>query len=54
MTRSVETLSNIPVSLIKIEMARSDGSVDKVLSELDDSNKRLIDLSAGYAEVRVM
>jgi hypothetical protein len=54
MTRSVETLSNIPVSLIKIEMARSDGSVDKVLSELDDSNKRLIDLSASYAEVRAI
>jgi hypothetical protein len=35
-------------------MARSDGSMDKVLSELDDSNKRLIDLSASYAEVRAV
>jgi hypothetical protein len=35
-------------------MARSDGSMDKVLSELDDSNRRLIDLSVSYAEMRAL
>lgn len=52
MNHSVEVLSNIPVSLIKVELARSDGSVDKVLVELDETNKRLLDLSASYTEVK--
>ena len=51
-THSVEVLSNIPVSLMKVELARSEGSVDKVLAELDEANKRLLDLSASFVEVK--
>jgi hypothetical protein len=52
MNHSVEVLSNIPVSLMKVELARSEGSVDVVLVELDETNKRLLDLSASYREVK--
>ena len=53
-THSVEVLSNIPVSLMKVELARSEGSVDKVLVELDETNKRLLDMSASYLELKAL
>ncbi len=54
MTHSVEVLSNIPVSLMKVELARSEGSVDKVLVDLDETNKRLLDMSASYMEIKAL
>jgi hypothetical protein len=51
-THSLEVLSNIPVSLMKVELARGEGNVDKLLLELDETNKRLLDLSASYTEVK--
>ncbi len=50
MTQSVELLAALPVSLIKVEIARSDRAIDRLAADLDESNKRLIDLSAAYAE----
>jgi hypothetical protein len=50
MTNSVELLAAIPVSLMKVELTRGDRATDRLLTDLDESNKRLVDLSAAYAE----
>jgi hypothetical protein len=50
MTQSVELLAALPVSLIQVELARGDRSTDRLLADLDESNKRLADLSSAYAE----
>ena len=52
MTRSVELLASLSVSLIQVELARGDRSFDRLLADLDESNKRLVDLSSAYAENR--
>ncbi len=50
MAQSVELLASLSVSLIQVELARGDRSVDRLLADLDESNKRLADLSSAYAE----
>ncbi len=50
MTQSVELLASLSVSLIQVELARGDRSADRLLADLDESNKRLVDLSSAYAE----
>jgi hypothetical protein len=52
MERSVERLSGITVSLLQVELARSDDRVSRLVHDLDETNGRLIDLSAGYAETK--
>ena len=52
MERSVERLSGITVSLLQVELARGDDRVSRLVHDLDETNKHLIDLSAGYAETR--
>jgi hypothetical protein len=52
MTRSVELLASLSVSLLQVELARGDRSSDRLLADLDESNKRLVDLSSAYAETR--
>ncbi len=52
MERSVERLSGITVSLLQVELARSDDRVSRLAHDLDETNGRLIDLSAGYAETK--
>jgi len=54
MMHSLEILSSIPVSLVRLELARGDSAVDKVLVELDETNRRLLDMSASYAEIRAI
>ncbi len=54
MERSIERLSNITVSLLQVELARSDDRVSRLVHDLDETNHRLIDLSAGYAETRAL
>jgi hypothetical protein len=50
MTQSVELLASLSVSLVQVELARGDRSADRLLADLDESNKRLADLSSAYAE----
>jgi len=50
MTSSVELLASLSVSLVQVELARGDRSADRLLADLDESNKRLADLSSAYAE----
>ena len=50
MAQSVELLASLSVTLIQVELARSDRSADRLLADLDESNKRLVDLSSAYAE----
>ncbi len=50
MTQSVELLASLSVSLIRVELARGDQSADRLLADLDESNKRLADLSSAYTE----
>jgi hypothetical protein len=54
MERSVERLSGITVSLLQVELARSDDRVSRLTYDLDETNNRLIDLSAGYAETKAL
>ncbi len=52
MKHSVEILSSLPVSLMKVELARGDGGLDRLLAALDETNKRLLDMSASYMEIK--
>jgi hypothetical protein len=54
MERSVERLSGITVSLLQAELARSDDRICRLVRDLDETNERLIDLSAGYAEMKTL
>jgi hypothetical protein len=54
MERSVERLSGITVSLLQVELARSDDRISRLVHNLDEINERLIDLSAGYAETKAL
>jgi hypothetical protein len=52
MEYALVVLTSIPVSLVRVELAHGDISSDRLLSDLNESNKRLKDLSASYAETR--
>ena len=52
MRHSLELVSSLSISLVKVELAHDDLSSDRLLADLNDSNQRLRDLSASYAEVK--
>lgn len=52
MQHSLEIVSSLSISLVKVELAHDDLSTDRLLADLNDSNQRLRDLSASYAEVK--
>ena len=52
MRHSLELVSALSISLVKVEMAHDDLSSDRLLADLNESNRRLRDLSASYAEVK--
>ena len=52
MTNSLQVLASISVSLLKVELARNDLAVDRLLADLDEANQRLRDMSASYTEIR--
>jgi hypothetical protein len=52
MQHSVEVLSSISISLVKVQLAHDDIATDRLLADLNDSNQRLRELSASYAEVK--
>ncbi len=49
---SLDILTAIPVSLLRVELAHGDLEVDRLFAELNESNKRLRDLSSTYTEAR--
>lgn len=50
--RTHETLLSVPVSLMKVDTARGDRNLDRVISELSATNQRLNDIATSYDEVR--
>jgi hypothetical protein len=52
MQHSVEVLSSISISLVKVQLAHDDIATDRLLVDLNESNHRLRDLSDSYDEVR--
>lgn len=52
MQHSVEVLSSISISLVKVQLAHDDLAGDRLLADLNESNQRLKDLSLSYAEVK--
>ncbi len=52
MQHSVEVLSSISISLVKVQLAHDDIATDRLLIDLNESNHRLRDLSASYNEAR--
>jgi hypothetical protein len=52
MQHSVEVLSSISISLVKVQLAHDDLATDRLLADLNESNQRLRDLSASYHETR--
>ena len=52
MKHSVEILSSISISLVKVQLAHDDIATDRLLVDLNESNHRLRDLSTSYVEVR--
>ncbi len=48
---SLEVLMGIPVSLMKVELARDDRAVARIVSDLTESNLRLTDLAESWEEV---
>jgi len=52
MQHSVEVLSSISISLVKVQLAHDDIAADRLLIDLNESNHRLRDLSDSYDEVR--
>ena len=52
MQHSLEIVSSLSISLVKVELAHDDLSTDRLLADLNESNQRLRDLSASYIEVK--
>lgn len=52
MRHALELVSSLSISLVKVELAHDDLSTDRLLADLNESNQRLRDLSASYAEVK--
>jgi hypothetical protein len=52
MQHSLELVSSLSISLVKVELAHHDLSTDRLLADLNESNQRLRDLSASYEEVK--
>lgn len=50
--RAHETLLSVPVSLMKVDAARGERTLDRIIAELSETNQRLNDLADSYGEVR--
>ena len=51
MAHSLDVLAEVPLSLLKVELARTDRSAERLLANLSESNQKLQDLSAAYREM---
>lgn len=50
--RTHETLLAVPVTLMKVDVARGGRNLDRIIAELSETNRRLNDLADSYGEVR--
>lgn len=50
--RTHETLLAVPVTLMKVDVARGERNLDRIIAELSETNRRLNDLADSYGEVR--
>ncbi|MFN4294431.1 MAG: hypothetical protein ACK4JD_09890 [Thermoflexales bacterium] len=50
--RTHETLLTVPVTLMKVDVARGERNLDRIIAELGETNRRLNDLADSYSEVR--
>ncbi|GIV83119.1 MAG: hypothetical protein KatS3mg052_0126 [Candidatus Roseilinea sp.] len=50
--RTHETLLAVPVTLMKVDVARGERNFDRIIAELGEANRRLNDLAESYREVR--
>lgn len=50
--RTHETLLAVPVSLMKVDTARGNRNLDRIIEELSETNLRLNDLATSHEEVR--
>ncbi|BCX03343.1 MAG: hypothetical protein KatS3mg053_1281 [Candidatus Roseilinea sp.] len=50
--RTHETLLTVPVVLMKVDVARGERNLDRIIAELSETNRRLNDLADSYGEVR--
>ena len=51
MAHSLDVLAAVPVSLVKVELARTDRSTERLLENLSESNQKLQDMTAAYREM---
>jgi len=47
-----ETLLSVPVSLMKVDTARSDRNLDRIVTELSATNQRLNDIASTYDDMK--
>ena len=50
--RTHETLLEVPVTLMKVDVARGERNLDRIIVALGETNQRLNDLADSYGEVR--
>lgn len=50
--RTHETLLSVPVSLMKVDTARGERNLDRMIAELSETNQRLNDLADSYGDLR--
>jgi len=50
--RTHETLLEVPVALMKVDVARGERNLDRIIAALSETNQRLNDLADSYGEVR--
>lgn len=52
LSRMHETLLSVPVSLLKIDVARNGRSIERIVEDLSDMNNRLGDVAETYDDLR--
>ena len=50
--RSLETLQSIPLSLVKVEMASEERSIDRLIDDLSETNETMHDLADSYKAIQ--
>lgn len=47
---SMEILSSIPISLVRLEISRGDNAIENMLLKLDEANTRMVNLTSTYKD----
>ncbi len=51
MDDSLDLMFSIPKSLMKVETARDEKAVEKIIAELNETNRRMLDLAEAHADI---